>query len=379
MATSSIETYGLLDRWQIRYLQELYAFHQVEAGYESYTPTVWIQGERDELARNINLAFHDAAKWLGYYPKPIYRTLRLSIDPYRSWADQAYTIPHSAFIQEFGTRGTELIEAGVSVTYSNVSGGVFNDTATITVTTSEITNGEPQLFFRAADGAPGVADERYFITPDRIYYNGSAYVFTVPRARLVTPNAQRVDLIDADPERRVKLSPDNASTSFAVSVDCYRVYTNTSIPARLVSSPQNGQTEPTYTTVSAYSLDADDAQFALYLGSGNARPAYCPFAVDVNVLIGKPLSNGQMDSRLEEMILRIATANLPTGNQLVRYRVSNQWQYDHHRADDIGRGIGLVMNPLGNRNIDVVASREYYNAALGHRGLIRNERLWRFS
>lgn len=375
MAWATTNTHGLLDRWQIRFLQELYSFHQVRAGYETFSPDVWVQSERNELAANIALAFEDAKRWLGYYPRPVYRNYTVQLDAYHDWQNQVLQIADSAYIQAFGTRGTELIEGNITVTYSNVSGGNLLDTATITVTTDEITDGEPALFFRVADGAAVAADERYQLTPNNITYNGSAYVFTLPRARLVTPNAQAVELIDGDPQQRNKLAVGNASTAFASAVDCYRVYTDTTTQAQLISAPINAETTQTRTAVQAFSVSPKDSTFILRRKSD--YPSRDPYAVSVNVLIGKRLTAaGTMEPQLEEAILRVATANLPLNVEIVKYRTSTQWQYDRVLASDPQQGIGLTSNPLGARNVDVAAARIYFNNAIGSRGMISDLRLW---
>lgn len=357
MAWSLFDKYGLLDRWQERLNQQLYSFHQVADGYEDFTPTVWIQRERGELAAQLTYAHDTLAYWLGYSPTPVYRTAVISVDRYESFDNQRYELPQ-AEISAFGRRAVDLIEADVSVSYSDrsVDTDAIDDIGTVTVSTSEITDGVLGFFFRVADGATEAAVKTYRLTPTEISYSGGAYTVTFPRARLVKPSAQAVGFINGDPRNRNNLDV-NDDSNFVTAIDAYRVYTDTSLQAEVLSEPYTvGQVGPQTTAATPYLTEARPGE--IMLARQNAISEGDPYAVRVYYLEGKPYANAARRvgfGPLETAIVRLARAGLPIDAKSVAYRVSNQWKSDIQYAieDSNGNPVMAESNPLGQRRVDL--------------------------
>lgn len=357
MAWSQFESRGLLDRWQERLNQQLYSFHQVADGYEDFTPEVWVQRERDELAAQLQNYYDVLAYWLGYSPTPRYRVEVVPIDDYLSFDRQPYELPH-ARISVFGQRATELIEADVSVTYSDrsVDTDAIDDIGTITVTAPEITDGVLAVYFRTTDGATGSAVETYRVTPTRVSYSGGDYTVVFPRARLVKPTAWDVQFINADPRNRNKLDV-NDDANFVTSVDVYRLYTDTTTQAELLSEPLDPTASgPLVSAVTPYLTEARPGQVRLTRSDPVANGE--PYAVRFYYREGYPYVNAERRvgfGPLETVLVRLARAGLPIDAESVAYRVSNQWKSDLGYAieDSNGNPVMADANPLGQRKVDV--------------------------
>jgi hypothetical protein len=128
-----------------------------------------------------------------------------------------------------GQRATSLIQAGVSVVYSDPNSIGVNDTATITVN-SAVANDEIKLYFRTADGAPTAGDARYEIEPTVITDNGAGVVtIKAHRALFVKPKewAREYEAFDAN-FNSPNIVDTGTAAGFVTAVDVYRVYTDTS-------------------------------------------------------------------------------------------------------------------------------------------------------
>lgn len=118
-----------------------------------------------------------------------------------------------------GIRAKSVIEAGAAVVYSDADGDTYDETATITVTTT-VTPCEVHVYFPSASITPfgaAAADDRWEVKPIKVTDNGDGtYAITCRREQLPLP-AQWMGLA---PEA---INGD-VDANFLTTVDVYRVY-----------------------------------------------------------------------------------------------------------------------------------------------------------
>lgn len=348
MAFSRTPTYGQLDRWQVNVEQRPYAFHQCDDLYLDGTPEVWIQSERDSLAATLMQCVTTARKMLGYNPFPMYQTsVVIPLKRDRFWHNQDYYAKTGQIIA-FGTRATELIQSGVTVVYSDVDGDGKNDTATVTVTSAVITNGVPQLFFTTTDGRPSGVPEPYRIYPTDVRHNGTAYVFSVPRWRMVKPTLYGVSYENTYQQVRKKyaVTNDMDGTVFAGTVDVYRVYTDSTNAVQLIASPIDPATAEEVETVLPVQALSDTGWFRLQNKTLSTLTSP-PYAVRVSYLAGLAWENeltGTPNRQLELAIARHSLVEMPMDVNAASIKISSKWSDDGAYLKN--------SSPLGSRVID---------------------------
>ncbi len=309
--------YGLLNRWAEILNVEAMHFNQAAGAGAPFVNDacreVWIQFEREHVARALGNAGNKMKTALGFSPSPVFESEIIPLGrgtPYQFQHLQTKT----GKLIEFGQRATSLISAGVAVVYSDADGDTVNDTATITVATG-VSDAEIALFFQVADGAPGAADVRYEITPVTVTSAGGVVTITAPRAYFVKPSEWNKPYNITDPNKREKNTIDTATTAgFVTAVDVYRVYTDTTTPLQVVSDPiytQNVDLDLNLATTGvARIVNAD-------LGLFEARVENCtgcigPIeSVRVFYKAGYALEFGHMEGQLEEACIRLANTLMP--------------------------------------------------------------------
>lgn len=379
MSWAKINTYNLLDRFQIRTRQEPYKFHQIDSGFNDYSESIWIQDERDELNYQIKTMFDEMREWLGFYPRPIWKKIRIPLDSYQTYYAQDYLeIPESAWLLGFGTRNTELIQSGVAI----ASKPTNSDYVSLTITTSEITDGELCLFHTSDDAFGNTADDRFRIYQDNVYYDGTSYQVKVHYSRLIKPVLWQDQFVNGDYKDRKEYTK-NDTSNYVSEIDVYRVYNDTSTNGRLIGSPYDfsGLTTTQTSEVDLILLDSENSYFKI-VGDGSYPTTFEPNLIEVDAYIGYPLTEQNATYPIiEEFIIRKSKVEMGMNARLASAKISTQWDYDdlpaYTKPDaNSGRtGIGAVGNPVGLRNVDVEMFRKLMPIA-NYRGKILDKRFW---
>lgn len=343
----------LLNAWQRVVDENEYSFNQVAGKGAPLNKNcdVYIQSDRETIARALDQSLKKIARVLRYWPRPKWfqGTLHLGAGvPTRFEYLQTNTTEEGGSwkLIEFGQRATTLIDDNATVTYSDSGYGV-NDTATISVATSVTNPDEIQIFFRTADGAPGAADPRYQIEPARVSISGGVATIVASRWLFVKPNTiWDVPWVVGDPNNRERNKADSANTSsnFVTDVDVYRVYNDTTTQLELLDT--NNDVLDTFT---AEIVDDELGGFTFTRDCWDSWRCYChhPTRLRVSYRAGQPLVNGYMDAELEDAIVRLANVLMPVELCTFQAPTKNRWENDR--------------NPMVQQNISVLTPADLKN------------------
>jgi hypothetical protein len=367
MAVSTVPTLKFLNAWARVMLEDTWRFNQVQGnGVPRNTQAdAFIQPDRDEVARALNDAVYRIIDYLEYFPRPTYITDEIIPlgwgSPYQF---QTLETRYKHLI-EFGSRATTLIDDDVSVVYSANIAGKPIDKATITVTT-DVDVSEIQVFFRTADGAPAAADELYEIEPLKVTRtNATTVEITGHRALFVRPDTiWDVPYTFDDGNLTQRHYADiEQSADFVTKVDVYRVYTTTTSAVQLVSDGYlydcGSPSTNTYTAAGARIVNPR-------LGIFQVRASDCgcgkPFeSVKANYKAGLALVRGQVDTVLEEAIVRFANTFFGQKPTDMTNRVNEKWTYDRDFMEQNGLQPGDAKNPFGIQRGAIFAWRTIMN------------------
>lgn len=365
MARSDVKTDGMLNRWPIVMTENPFNYNQIlGVGTETRGCPVYVQSDRDDIAYALHDALSDMAQHLGYWPVPRWFTgeripLRGGYPYYRQPLQMKF-----GHLIAFGTRATSLIQAGVTVTYTDSHSDGILDTATITVTT-DVDIDEIGVFFRVTDGAPSAANERWQI--DNVYMvdNGGTVTITGHRALFVKPN-EVWDNPKEDPNYNKAFAGNNGEPNhFVTAVDIYRVYADTTGQAGLVFYDDCGQ---------AYDQDSgimqiEDADLGFFSIRANACRGRNYVYADVNYYAGKALVDQRPDPLFERAVVRLANTYQTDAEYLCCFcdRVSNRFQEDQKKAEVLNNESTLA-SLFGNKRGQINAARFVRRYALGQGG-----------
>jgi hypothetical protein len=332
----------LLNLWPDVVLENSWLFNQC-AGLGAPIQTngdkgkVYLQKEREYIARHLEQAADRMAADLNYHIRPMYFSEEIPLGSGRPFYNQLLQARWLKMIA-LGTRATSLIEAGVAVTYSDPNNTGVDDTATITVNTT-IANGEIQLYFQVADGAPDAGNYRYQIEPIQVQSSGGVATITAPRWLFVKPTewARQYQLNDPN-FNSPNIMDTGTAAGFVTAVDVYRVYTDTTAPVELRSA--SGELIRTYTG------EIIDYELSTFKLGYECSADYCgdrPVNVRVNYYAGSPLVNGYIDNELYEACVAFASARMPTQMTGMSF-----WSLENYRRwnEPMVRTVGSVTIPI---------------------------------
>lgn len=375
MSWTKENTYGLFDRFQTLMVQEPYKFRQIDSEYNDYSRAIWIQNERDELNRSIKTVFDEIRQWIGFYPRPIWKEIKIPLDDYSIYFAQEYSsVPESAWLNDLGVRSVELIESEAEYVKSG-------DFALFTITTTEISDGEVCFFHKSEDAFGNTADERFRVYPDNIYYSDGSYNVKIHYSKLIYPEKWLTEYVDGDPQNRKEYDK-NDGINFSTSLDVYRVYNDSTVQAKVIGAPFDFTTSTVLQeqNVNVVILDEEEAIFKIQETGSIAT--FEPTHLVLNAYIGYPLtSQNYMNPTLEEFILRRAKVDMGLNAKLSEAKISEQWQYDYLPAytkantNSAFGGVGFVPNPIGARNVDVEMFKKLLPIS-NWRGKISDQRFW---
>lgn len=293
--------------------------------------TIYLQKEREYIARNLEAAAGRMAQDLNYWINPAYFSETIPLGKGRPIQRQIHQTRYAKLI-ELGKRATSLIQADVAVAYSDPNNIGVNDTATVTVNTTVATD-EIRLYFRTADGAPTACDARYEIEPTVVTASGGVATITAHRALFVKPTEWAREYKANDPNFNSPNVVDTAiNGGFVQQVDVYRVYTDTSANVQLYSA--NGTLLQTFT---GEIIDPELGAFRM----GDLCSTSCwterPQRLVVNYHAGSPLVNGEIDSELYQACVAYAAGSmLPKLTKMSYWTLDMFDQYHKPMVESVG-------------------------------------------
>lgn len=344
---------NLLNTWQ-RVMNEFpFIFNQATGTGAPLTNNcgVWIQPEREDIARALDAAIKKMTRVLRFWPRPKWFADTIPLGRNYIWG-QTWLTPSSGKIIELGQQTTTLLLADAPITYSKSPlGALIENKATISVPAGSLTNtDEIQIFFRTADGAPGAGDPRYQIEPATVELSGGNFIITAHRALFVKPSTiWDVPYLIDDPNSEHRNYADTSNANhFVTAVDVYRVYNNPTTPIDILSQ--------TDTVLGSFDGAIWDAEVGL-VELSNACCAFVqscsiPLKVRIRYHAGEALQYGQMDSELEEACIRLANTLMPQPLCALRTDALNRFSQDREApVDGSGNAIlaeGAMNNDFGN-------------------------------
>lgn len=337
--------------------------------------TVYLQSEREFIARMMELAITKVGHSLNFWPRPAYFTETLPIG--RGWPirSQQFRTRYMKLI-ELGTRATSVITAAVTVAYSDPNQTGVKDTASVTVTTT-VADDEIELYFRTADGAPSAANQRYRIEPVTVVDNGNGTkTISGFRGLFVKPSIWAVEYDLADPNSKTPNAADTAdSNDFVTAVDVYRRYTDSSTALQIIA--HDG------TVLQSFAGEIDDAEAGIVRAGGDWCDWTCweqaPYKIKINTYSGAPLVNGMMDSDLSNAVVSLANANMDMQMTHMHYWALTMWK--QHRSPMMDGQVSLLSpseaaNPFGQRQGQIQAWRTVSMRAMVKGGKLTASMQW---
>lgn len=355
--SKTTQTYGLLNAWQSICTEDIWRFNQIEGdGAQSSACAVYVQDEREQIARSLRQSWDRITTYLGYFPRPIWTSEVIRLGRGRPWQLQ-HLRTHYGYVQAFGQRGVELIAANASVVYSDSDGDGVDDLATITVNTP-VDEEDIQVFFRTADGAPASGHELWQIEPITVTSAGGTVTITGHRALFVKPaTIWNVPYVDANRRTRNAGHTSDAS-DFVTEVDVYRVYNDTSTQVEVIADPifSRGDLGGNILETGVVRL-LDDVNGHFEVRIENPSCLKYAEAVRVHYKAGMPLEFGQMNLSLLTSLIRLANTFQP--NKLCTFcdQTENVWADDRRPPGTSENPVSerLINNPLGTMKGQVFA------------------------
>lgn len=298
MAISFLRPYSELETWRTFMHENPWHFNQLTGHMVPLNKgcSVYIQSERERITDGLAIAYTNLRYALSYDLRPRWHSDSL---PLPFGLSHIYSTQWG-YVQEFGQRKLELIEADASVVYSDVSGDGLDDTATVSVTSADAQSEEVLLFFRVTDGALAAGDDRFIIEPVRATKSGSTITITGGRYLFVKPSLWQQEYTTPDYLNRNSGDP-NLTAPFVVAVDVYREYVDPDLPSVIFHTDPETHATP----------EIVDARLGLF----TLAPCTCancprlrsrPERMTVHYRGGYPLLNGLMDPALGMALTRLS-------------------------------------------------------------------------
>ncbi len=348
MARSDYRTLRLLNRWPRVLAEDLFRFNQID-GQGATVPqggtpkNVYLQYERDYIARSLNDALMRARDFVGFNLAPEWvlgETVQVNHD--LAWDAQTYTA-RFGYLTDFGQRAVTLIAPDVDIEYTDTDDDGIEDHAIITVSTT-VDSSEIGVFFRTADGASAAASEYWEIDDLLINSDGSTVTIEGHKGLFAHPqNVWAKSYIGGNIEKKF-VGDTTDPDSFVSQVDVYRVYNDETLGVQLHLNPRFAGAD-NIVNATAYLTNPEQGQFKLYIADGQTAPLYQPDSIKIWYRSGLPLVNGHMSANLEQPLVRYANTLMPQQPALTD-RVLNMWVADRNVIEKYGvseAGMKLLM------------------------------------
>lgn len=372
MAFSNFDTYKLLDYWRMFMLEDVWRFNQILGRGVPVLPTpVYIQQDRDMISRALTSAANKMAVNLRYPVVPTWIHETIQYGAAFPQGNQPLQLKYG-HVQEIGRRASELIQAGVAVSFSAVGGLGVDDLATVTVNTTYDAD-EIFLFFQTADGAPTQLNENWQIYGENVTVTkvGNVATITAPRALFVSPNLY-VKRPYENPNQNV--TEINAADTinpadFVTLVDVGRVYADTSSAVQFVSDPRYDCSNSCTDNVRNGCARLVNAELGLVQmrSTDNCACYGYPQYVRIWYRAGYPLDTvtGLPDTELLEATVRLANTIMPRKSCPICDVAYDSWYRD---SEQEVLAQAYVNNPFGTKHGQAEAWRVCNHRALGEGG-----------
>lgn len=375
------DEYGLLNRWQASMFEDIWMFNQVDNPDGQLGVEVYIQPERERLARGLNNAVRQATQFLGFPPFPVYTVNHvIRLDQSAPWWVQKLEL-RTRWVDGFGTREMVLVDDSpallsdaeadtvVGQSYRDFDADGSNEIAWFRLTVPALLEGSDwrylRAFVREADGAPSPAHRRFQLPIFRYVVSADVLYAGIHRAHLVSPAVWRKPFERR--EVRNMASRDRAG-DFVPSAAFYFERLEKDGAVNLLTMPRDNSTELVETPARAILLPpARRGEFQLL---SSANPPGKPLAVRVSYRAGYPLGDdGFPEPFVEDALLALANTDpalrrLPwsktTANIVATHR-EKIWQEGFAPPPEYANRLGLLRG-----HVDAsVALREIADALLG--------------
>jgi len=331
MARSDVNHFGMLDAWARVMHESTWRYNQIRGNGVTVLPgctdKVFIQYERDYIAAGLNQAIESSAKYLQYYPLPVFVTESLPLAPDRTWDEQTFTTSYG-YVKCFGIRQANDISLAQAIVYSDSDSDGVEDLATITVD-ALVPMDEIGVFFQVSDGAAGKAHERWRIDGLIVVDNDDGtYDITGHKSLFAQPSIWDIDF-SATLYRTKNAGDSETPGDFVTAVDVYQITADDSLQPDQTAAVSLLQIDGTRTNVQAYIVDAKNGDFKLgVLESGDPEPVDS-VRLEVSYLAGYPLDNQRMADIFESPIIRYANTLFPQTPVGLCDRTRAMWESDH--------------------------------------------------
>lgn len=330
---STVNNYGLLNRFQQLYAINPYGFNQVDHPSIDYLPKVWSQYDRELVSGLINKELLAFNRMLGFNVMPTETTQEMIItDEAMLYSD--ITIDGS-YLSEMGVI-TRTRLGSASVTYSG-------DTATFNITMSQLT-GSDYLEVYLQDST----NQGYRLFDIKSEYDGTKYVLTTNKWLLVKPELH--PLYDSVEPTIVP----NVSDSYVTTLYVYKGSYTTTTPITVHS----------YDDSTNYTTTCDVVVVNARQGVFRIRKPYSftgiPYKMVINHISGFPYSSGkQVATLFENLLLRRVRAGLPESYYQQATTTSTRYNKDLEMVDNV-RLIDMEVQRMVDTYKDMVQGSRFY-------------------
>lgn len=343
------QNHHFLNPWVNVMMEDIWHFNQC-AGVGAPMQTandkggsVYLQTEREYIARHVESAAARMAQDLNYWICPAYFTQEIDLGKGVPIQNQVFRMRWLKML-ELGRKATALISSGAAVVYSDPNGFGIDDTATITVNTS-IAVDEIRLFFQVTDGAPTAADPRYEIEPLTVVSNGAGVVtITAHRALFVKPTEWAKQYTAGPNVNSPNIIDTATAAGFVTAVDVYRIYTDTTTGNIELLSADN-------TVLQTFTGDIVRNELSA-VRMGDLCSTVCwdqyPKKVRVYYRAGAALVNGNIDNELYE-----AAVAYSCGTMLAKLGKMSYWGLDNWT-----QWHAPMVEKIGNAMVPVATKRQ---------------------
>lgn len=187
---------------------------------------------RERLAYYLHQTERKVAYYLGYYPLPVWiesedhplpEFYRPQVRSIRNINGQPKSVTTQyGYVIECGIKAKTLIESGASIVYSDEDGDGWDETATVTVSTTVTDKEEIHVYFPDKSG-----QDSWEIRPVEIDLDTDAQTATLTFKRAYAVQPLLWEALPAPDGPTIAVDGDDAS-NFITTVDVYRVYNDSS-------------------------------------------------------------------------------------------------------------------------------------------------------
>ena len=377
-----IDAYGLLNRWPVRILESPWLFNQFEDKRKKTLNTVYFQRHREIVARALHEAFKTVTFYLGFFPKPTY-TYNQMIPFYQRqpWLSQKLNVGRRHLVQfgmpVFTPLSDSMIQIGPDFHISDGIKQYVNVSITLPDADTSLSIRELKdkyRFFLQADGITSPYIYRLQLSTQRVHTEEDGedlkLKMQIPAWELVNPEKIYESYIENN-DKKYRHNDVDDPNGYLVTLDKIKPATvsiddTDAVKVLSRDSMNNGRIKET--AVKPVYINGPRGDFMLE-NNYNLNISN-PYAVKVSYLSGyNYMSNGLMESMLEDAIIKIANTNISYSPMPTSIDASNVFNQDRAEIFESEYHIpSEFMNKLGLRRGSVEAWKvlvQYADNVLG--------------